>query len=167
MPSPDILALRRSLRIYHGDKARNARMDALYARFLAPGDLAFDIGAHVGDRVSSFRRLGCRVIALEPQPLLVRALRLIHGRDPQVTILQAALAQLRQNSTTLVIAHRLSTIQSADKIIVVDKGRIVERGRHDTLLAYRGHYEKLVRMQFAPTDLPLQGPKPRDSALLS
>ncbi|RYE10000.1 MAG: ATP-binding cassette domain-containing protein [Hyphomicrobiales bacterium] len=83
-------------------------------------------------------------------------------------LLQAALAQLRKNSTTLVIAHRLSTIQSADKIIVVEKGRIVERGKHDTLLAYRGHYEKLVRMQFSPTDLPLHGPaKPRDPALLS
>ena len=43
-------------------------MDALYARFLRAGDLAFDIGAHVGDRVSSFRRLGARVVALEPQP---------------------------------------------------------------------------------------------------
>ena len=43
-------------------------MDALYARFLRAGDLAFDIGAHVGDRISSFRRLGARVVALEPQP---------------------------------------------------------------------------------------------------
>ena len=90
MPSPAMLALRRSLRVYHGDTPRNARMDALYRRFVAGGDLAFDIGAHVGDRVSSFRRLGCRVVALEPQPLLVRALRLIHGRDPRVTVLQAA-----------------------------------------------------------------------------
>src|SRR5262245_10118721 len=90
MPSPELLALKRSSRIYHGDKARNSTMDALYGRFLRPGDLAFDIGAHVGDRTSSFRRLGARVVTLEPQPLLVRVLRLIHGRDPQVTILQAA-----------------------------------------------------------------------------
>jgi FkbM family methyltransferase len=90
MPSPELLALKRSLRLYHGDKARNSAMDGLYSRFLRAGDLAFDIGAHVGDRTASFRRLGARVVALEPQPLLARALRLIHGRDRQVTLLQAA-----------------------------------------------------------------------------
>jgi FkbM family methyltransferase len=83
-------ALRRSLRLYHGDRARNAAMDALYARFLRPGDLAFDIGAHVGDRISCFRRLGARVLALEPQPGPARVLRLIHGRDPQVRLVAAA-----------------------------------------------------------------------------
>ncbi len=80
----------RSLRIYHGDPTRAARMDALYAQFLRPGGLALDIGAHVGDRVSSFRRLGARVVAVEPQPGAFRALRLIHGRDAGVTLVQAA-----------------------------------------------------------------------------
>src|SRR3712207_7434000 len=77
-------ALAQSLRVYHGDAERNRAMDALYGRFIKPGDLAFDIGAHVGDRVSSFRRLGARVVALEPQPGPARAIRLIHGRDPHV-----------------------------------------------------------------------------------
>ena len=45
----------RSLRIYYGDRPRRGAMDTLYRRFLRPGDLAFDIGAHVGDRVASFR----------------------------------------------------------------------------------------------------------------
>lgn len=80
----------RSLRLYHGDATRHAAMDRLHARFLRPGDLAFDIGAHVGDRVSSFRRLGARVVALEPQRLCMRALRLIHGRDPMVALVAAA-----------------------------------------------------------------------------
>ncbi|MDP3321578.1 MAG: hypothetical protein Q8S58_20850, partial [Bosea sp. (in: a-proteobacteria)] len=57
-------AIGRSLRVYHGDKSRHGAMDALYGRFLKPGDLAFDIGAHVGDRISRFRRLGARVVAL-------------------------------------------------------------------------------------------------------
>lgn len=83
-------AVSRSLRIYHGDPARNAAMDALHAHFLKAGDLAFDIGSHVGDRISSFRRLGARVVALEPQPGPARALQLIHGRDPEVTLLKAA-----------------------------------------------------------------------------
>ena len=80
----------RSLRLYHRGAERIARMDALHATVLPPGGLAFDIGAHVGDRVSSFRRLGARVVAVEPQPAAVRALRLIHGRDPGVRLVPAA-----------------------------------------------------------------------------
>jgi FkbM family methyltransferase len=84
------MALRRSLRVYHGDTSRHGAMDALYGRFVREGDLAFDIGSHVGDRISAFRRLGARVVALEPQPGPARAIALIHGRDPQVTLVQAA-----------------------------------------------------------------------------
>jgi FkbM family methyltransferase len=87
-------ALARSLRTYHGDAKRNARMDALYARFLKPGDLAFDIGAHVGDRISSFRRVGARVVALEPQPGPARAIEVIHARDAGVILLRAAAGDL-------------------------------------------------------------------------
>ncbi|WP_332694706.1 FkbM family methyltransferase, partial [Bosea sp. (in: a-proteobacteria)] len=89
-PKGTAKSLSRSLRVYHGDRVRNAAMDTLYARFLGPGDLAFDIGSHVGDRISSFRRLGARVVALEPQPGPARAIRLIHGRDPDVTLVEAA-----------------------------------------------------------------------------
>jgi len=76
----------RSLRIYYGDSGRRAAMDNLYRRFVRPGDLAFDVGAHVGDRVAAFRRLGARVVAVEPQPALAQTLRLLYGRDPAVTI---------------------------------------------------------------------------------
>src|SRR4051794_31201168 len=61
-------------------------MDRLYARFVRPNDLVFDIGAHVGDRIAAFRRLGARVVAAEPQPALVKTLRLLYGRDAKVTI---------------------------------------------------------------------------------
>jgi FkbM family methyltransferase len=90
MVSPALAGVFRSLRLYRGSDARHAAMDRLHARFLRPGDLAFDVGAHVGDRIASFRRLGARVVALEPQPLCHRALRLLHGRDPGVTLLRAA-----------------------------------------------------------------------------
>ena len=76
----------RSLRIYYGSTARRAAMDRLYGQFVRPGDLVFDIGAHVGDRVGAFRRLGARVVAVEPQPALVTTLKLIYGRDRAVTI---------------------------------------------------------------------------------
>src|SRR5438477_3471439 len=83
----------RSLRIYYGDRARRHAMDRLYRRFLRPGDLAFDVGAHVGDRVASFRRLGARVVAVEPQPALVFTLRLLYGLDPKVMIEPVALGR--------------------------------------------------------------------------
>ena len=80
----------RSLRIYYGDKERSGAMDRLYRRYVHPGDLVFDIGAHVGDRIAAFRRLEARVVAVEPQPALVRTLKLLYGRDPHVTIEAAA-----------------------------------------------------------------------------
>src|SRR5258705_537398 len=102
---PALAPLRRSLDVYYGDAARDAAMDALYARFVKPGDLAFDIGAHVGDRTGSFRRLGARVVALEPQPLCARAIRMIYAGDDGVTLIETACGEhagtvtLRVNSS--------------------------------------------------------------------
>ena len=62
-------------------------------------------------------------------------------------IVQEALDRLMSTRTTVAIAHRLSTIRSADEIIVMDEGRIVERGTHEDLLALGGHYRKLNDMQ--------------------
>ncbi|NJA08404.1 lipid A export permease/ATP-binding protein MsbA [Methylococcaceae bacterium WWC4] len=66
--------------------------------------------------------------------------------------IQAALSRVMKGRTTLVVAHRLSTIEAADVILVMDKGRIVERGSHAELLARDGAYAKLHRMQFQHAD---------------
>ncbi len=83
----------RSLRIYYGDGLRSRAMQRLYAEFVRPGDRVFDIGAHVGDRVRAFRRLGARVVAVEPQPALAKTLRFLYGPDSMVSIEQAAVGR--------------------------------------------------------------------------
>jgi FkbM family methyltransferase len=76
----------RSLLTYYGPVWRRRRMEAFYRQFLQAGDLAFDIGAHVGNRVRVFRRIGACVIAVEPQPDFIALLRLLYGRDSGVSI---------------------------------------------------------------------------------
>ncbi|HEY7231056.1 MAG TPA: FkbM family methyltransferase [Pseudolabrys sp.] len=83
----------RSFRIYYGHRDRVTAMDNLYGQFIGRGDLVFDIGSHVGDRIASFCRLGARVIAVEPQPAMVAVLKLLYGRNPAVTIEPVAAGQ--------------------------------------------------------------------------
>jgi ATP-binding cassette, subfamily B, bacterial MsbA len=64
-----------------------------------------------------------------------------------------------KNRTTIVIAHRLSTIEGADRIVVLEQGRIAEVGTHAELLAHDGIYARLHRIQFARTDSPIASPE--------
>ena len=81
----------RSLAIYRGQVWKRRRARALYAQFIKPGDLCFDIGAHVGGRTEHFLTLGARVVAVEPQPAAMAWLERWYESDPRVTLVKAAL----------------------------------------------------------------------------
>src|SRR5262245_13583888 len=104
-----IAGLTRSLVLYHGVPFRASRLARLYAPFLAPGALAFDVGAHAGNRVRAFRRLGARVVAVEPQPDFVRLLRRLYGADAQVVILETAVGAA-PGEARLLVSERTPTV---------------------------------------------------------
>ena len=84
------VGIARSVAIYHAIPLRQRRMRRFYAMFVKPGDLVFDLGAHAGNRVRGFAALGCRVVALEPQPDFARLLQALFGRSPRIEIVEAA-----------------------------------------------------------------------------
>lgn len=126
---------------------QRARLDQL-VRSLADG-----LDTVVGER-------GYRLSGGERQRLTIARLLLARPRivvldeatasldSTSEAAVQAALGEALEGRTALVIAHRLSTIRAADQILVIEGGRIVERGTHAELLALRGRYEELYRTQF-------------------
>lgn len=126
----------RSLVMYRGIPGRHRRMMAFYRAFLGPGDIGFDIGAHVGSRVRSWRGLGAQVVAVEPQPDCLRVLRLLHGRDRGVTILplavgaQAGRARLEISTASPTVSSLsrdwIDTVTADDRFAHVRWDRSVE-----------------------------------------
>jgi FkbM family methyltransferase len=125
----------RSLVMYYGPVWRRRRMEGFYRQFLAPGDLAFDIGSHVGNRVRTFRHIGARVVAVEPQPDFVALLRLFYGRDSDVSIEACGLAA-ESGQGELHLSTRTPTVSSfADSWIDdVQADRRFRRLRWDTVV---------------------------------
>ncbi|MFT4165430.1 MAG: FkbM family methyltransferase [Microlunatus sp.] len=126
------LGIARSLLVYHAIPGRHRRMARFYAQFLGPGDLGLDIGAHVGSRVRSWRRLGARVIAVEPQPDCLRVLRLVWGRDRAVTVVPTAVGA-QSGTATLSVSSRTPTVStlSSDWIDDVTADRRFAKVRWD------------------------------------
>lgn len=92
-------------------------MDRLYGGFVRRGDLVFDIGAHVGDRVASFRRLGARVVAVEPQPVIAKVLKLFYGRSAEVSIEMEAVGR-NAGAISMMINIDNPTVSSASPAFV-------------------------------------------------
>jgi FkbM family methyltransferase len=101
----------RSLLIYHAHPTRHRRLTRLYAPFIQPGGLAFDVGAHAGNHTRAFLALGARVVAIEPQPRFAALLRRLYGRNPRVTILQTALGA-QPGAATLLASTRHPTVST-------------------------------------------------------
>jgi FkbM family methyltransferase len=104
----------RSLVIYYGQPWRLWGLRRRYREFLRPGDLAFDIGAHVGSRTRCFRGLGARVIAVEPQSDFAAWLRWQFRHDPKVTVIETALAAT-PGRAALHISRRTPTVTTLSK----------------------------------------------------
>jgi FkbM family methyltransferase len=123
----------RSLVMYYGPVWRHRRMEAFYRQFLNPGDLAFDIGSHVGNRVRTFRKIGARVVAVEPQPDFVALLRRLYGRDPGVTLEPCGIAA-ESGQGELHLSTRTPTVSSFANswITEVQADRRFRRLRWDT-----------------------------------
>ena len=100
--------------IYLCIPGRQRRMRRFYAQFMRPGDLGFDIGAHVGGRTRAWRRMGVRVIAVEPQRDFVGLLRLFLGRDEGTVIVPAA-AGTHPGTAQLRIASATPTVSSVSR----------------------------------------------------
>lgn len=103
------LGILRSMAIYHGIPFRKRTMRALYRQFMGPGDVCFDVGAHVGSRVGVWARLGARVIAIEPQPQCMTVLRWLYGRRRGVTLLDLAVGE-RPGRQTLHVSENAPTV---------------------------------------------------------
>jgi len=103
------VGLARSIAIYHGIAGRQRRMRKLLTGFVSHGDLVFDIGAHAGNRTRAFASLGCRVVAIEPQPDFARVLRTLFARNPEVTVVEAAVSSA-PGSATLSLSERTPTV---------------------------------------------------------
>ncbi|MBC3983295.1 ABC transporter ATP-binding protein [Streptomyces sp. AC536] len=130
---------------------RRARLDGLIAAL--PDGLDTIVGER-GYRLSGGERQRltiARLLLARPQVVILDEAT-AHLDSTSEAAVQEALAEALEGRTAVVIAHRLSTVRAADLILVIEEGRVVERGTHTELLAQHGRYEQLYRTQFADTD---------------
>lgn len=109
-PVRELFGVLRSLVVYWRP-GRQAGLRRLYAPFVSPGDLVFDVGAHLGDRTAAFSALGAEVVALEPQPRVVRWLRRLVGHRRGVRIVEEAVGP-RPGTARLAVSRLTPTVST-------------------------------------------------------
>ena len=107
----DLLALCRSIGIYRLRPGHQRGLRDLYAPLIPSGGLAFDVGAHAGDRTACFKSLGARVVAIEPQPLFARFLKWNHSGNDDVTVLCGVVSR-SSGQQTLYVNSRNPTVST-------------------------------------------------------
>jgi FkbM family methyltransferase len=112
----------RSTLIYRGNPLKQRRARAFYRQFIAPGDLCFDVGAHLGDRTAHFLKLGARVVAVEPQPRLLAGLTRRFGGHPRVVLIGAALGAA-PGRATLAIDPANPTVATLSPDYIAEAGK--------------------------------------------
>jgi subfamily B ATP-binding cassette protein MsbA len=118
--------------------------------FITQKENAYD--SNIGDRGTKLsggerQRLTIARALVKNPPILILDEATSSLDTESERLVQDAINNMMQNRTSIVIAHRLSTIRHADEIIVLQKGKIVERGTHEELIQQSGFYKKLVEMQ--------------------
>lgn len=106
--------LLRSIAIYYANPLKLQRMRHFYAQFIQPGDLCFDIGAHVGNRLWVWIKLGAQVVGVEPQPRCLQLLHRWYGHYPQVTLVDEAVGATA-GVQQLFISERHPTVTTLSK----------------------------------------------------
>ena len=106
--------LLRSVLMYYGVPGRNRALARLYARFVGPGDLCFDIGAHVGNRLWALSRLSARIVALEPQPDCMRLLRRWYAHHANIELVEKAVGAT-PGTRTLFLSERTPTVTTLSR----------------------------------------------------
>jgi FkbM family methyltransferase len=101
----------RSILMYYGRPDRTRRLMDFYRQWIRPGDLCFDIGAHVGSRLRLWSALGAQIIALEPQPQCMALLRRWYGRSRQITLVEAAVGA-QPGAERLLISEATPTVST-------------------------------------------------------
>ncbi len=108
------MGILRSLLMYYGIPFRSRQLSRFYTQFIRANDLCFDIGAHVGNQLRAWSRLGAYIVGVEPQPQCMRLLKRWYGRQPHITLVEQAVGSV-PGTQTLFVSQRTPTVTTLSR----------------------------------------------------